>query len=535
MKYFRTKLTKINLYTAMTTLVAIGILYSCSNSKKESSNSGESVSQKLPNVVFINADDLGYSDLSSYGATKVHTPNIDKIAQQGIRFTDAHSGSAVCTPSRYALLTGQYPFRAGDDFIFGPVMLRDSLVINTDQLTLADVMKNAGYATACIGKWHLGFGTERPTDWNALLKPGPLELGFDYYFGLPVVNSHPPFVYVENYKILGADSNDPFVYDAVAKTKTYNGKYKHDWIGGADKAHALYEDEKVGTVLKDKAIEWMKSQKDHPFFLYLATTNIHHPFTPAPQFKGTSEAGIYGDFIHELDWMVGEVLNTLKELGLEDNTIVVFTSDNGGMLNLEGQEAWRLGHHQNGDYLGFKFDAWEGGHRIPFIAKWPGKIKPNTTSNQLISNVDMLATFAAITDQDLGANDGVDSYNILPALLDNSKDQIRNELVIHPRWSTHLSVRKGKWMYISAQGHGGFTGKKIGSHSLGGASAHLLTNQVNSDVDQGKIKTDAPAVQLYNLEEDPYETQNLASKFPKVVKEMEALLASMKQSNKTRP
>ncbi len=300
------------------------------------------VNQKLPNIVLINADDLGYGDLGCYGATKLQTPNIDKLAKEGRMFTDAHSASAVCTPSRYALLTGEYPIRHGN--LNNPIFLKNKLVIDTQKETIASVLKKAGYATACIGKWHLGFGTTEPVNWNKPLNPGPNVLGFDYYYGVPVVNSHPPFVYVENHDVVGLTEADPFVYENKAKTREVFEKMNLDDIGGADNAHALYVDDQVGTHLKEKALGWMKEQKEKPFFLYFATTNIHHPFTPAPQFLGTSESGLYGDFVHELDWIVGEVMQTLKEMGVAENTLVIFTSDNGGMFNATRQKAWKDGH-----------------------------------------------------------------------------------------------------------------------------------------------------------------------------------------------
>ena len=240
--------------------------------------------QDKPNIVLIFADDLGYGDVSCYGATKVRTPNIDRLAKEGRRFTDAHSASAVCTPSRYALLTGRYPLRRGN--LWNPVFLKTPLVVDPERLTFADVAKEAGYATACIGKWHLGFGTKTPTDWNGELKPGPLELGFDYYFGVPVVNSHPPFVYVENHRVVGLVADDPLVYGKKSIAKVFDEKMGLDQIGGGAAAHRLYDDEQVGTVLVKKAVEWIDEKKDEPFLLYLSTTNIHHPFTPAPPIQG---------------------------------------------------------------------------------------------------------------------------------------------------------------------------------------------------------------------------------------------------------
>lgn len=513
-------------------LVIIFFLGSCQSQP----NAGEKYSKSFsgerdsPNVVVINVDDLGYGDVGCYGATKVNTPNIDKLAQEGRRFTDAHAASAVCSPSRYALITGQYPSRI--DF-WKPVFLKSPLVIDTAQMTVANVMKEAGYATACIGKWHLGFGTEKPVDWNKELKPGPLELGFDYYFGVPVLNSHPPFVYVENHKVVGLVPEDPMVYGEEAKTREFDEKFDMDAIGGGKAAHELYEDRKVGTTLKDRAIEWIKEKKEEPFFLYFATTNIHHPFTPAPQFIGKSEAGPYGDFIHELDWMIGEVLNTLEEEGLADNTLVILTSDNGGMLNRGGQNAWEAGHRQNANLLGFKFDAWEGGHRVPFIARWPGKIPAGTESDELLSNVDILATLAALVEQPLKENEGPDSYNMLQAFTGSPPEPVRDHLVISPSRKKNLAIRKGKWMYISSQGSGGFPGKEIGSHLLGGAAATKLTGQVNSDIENGKIKADAPPAQLYDLEADPTQKRNLYDEYPEIAKELQALLEKTLQSKRS--
>lgn len=486
--------------------------------------------EKLPNIILINADDLGYGDLSCYGATMVQTPNIDQLARQGRLFTDAHTASAVCSPSRYGLLTGRYPLRRN---FWGPVPgVTEGLTIEPGSSTLASVLKKAGYTTACIGKWHLGFGEEAP-NWDGELKPGPLELGFDYYFGIPTVNSGPPFVYVENHEVVGYDPNDPFVMKTEAATQKWPAKHGTNQIGGAAKAHLLYEDEKVGTTLKDKAIAWMKSassdQQDQPFFLYLATTNIHHPFTPAPQFKGTSEAGRYGDFIHELDWIVGEVLHSVEEMGEEENTLVIFTSDNGGMLNHGGQDAWKAGHRLNGDLLGFKFGAWEGGHRVPFIAKWPGKIPVNSKSDRLVSQVDLLATFASIVNLPLREEKEYDSVDQLPELTGEARSPQREVLVISPNSPEHLLIRKGNWVYIPGQDAGGFQGKEVGDHTLGGAAAFALTGQKNSDAVNNQIREDAPAEQLYDLGKDPYQSENVVRQNPKVKQELQQILTEYRK------
>ena len=477
-----------------------------------------------PNVIIINVDDLGYGDTGVYGATKVETPNIDRLAEQGRRFTDFHAASAVCSPSRYALITGEYPSR---NDLWSPIFLKTPLVVDEGRMTIGKVMQRAGYATAIIGKWHLGFGNQNPIDWNKELKPGPLELGFDYYFGVPVLNSHPPFVYVENHHVVGLVPDDPMVYGVEAETRWFPEKFGLKDIGGGRAAHGLYDDRMVGTTLKDKAISYIEEHKSEPFFLYFATTNIHHPFTPAPRFIGTSQAGRYGDFIHELDWMVGEVMDTLKEQGLEDNTILILTSDNGGMLNQGGQDAYAMGHHQNSDLLGFKFDAWEGGHRVPMIVRWPGRVPENSVSDEMLSNVDFLATMAALVEQPLAVHEGPDSYNMLPAFVGNPKKPIRDHLLISPSKPQNLAIRQGKWMYISGQDGGGFSGTKVGSHTFGGAAAFPFTGQKNSDVSNGKIKTDAAPGQLYDLEKDPYESINVFYDNPKVAKKMEKLLAEV--------
>lgn len=487
-----------------------------------------------PNVVLIFADDLGYGDLGCYGATKVQTPNIDRLAAEGRRFTDAHSVSAVCTPSRYALLTGEYPVRAsGGRGVWGPAPITSPLIVDTEKTTVADVFKSRGYETAVIGKWHLGFG-KGTNKWQEPLRPGPQDLGFDYYFGMPVVNSAPPYVYVENDRVVDSDPDDPLVHlgrnargnaTPITLIPPEAAQRSPNQFGGAKKAHRLFNDYQVGTTLAKKSVEWINERRNKPFFLYLATTNIHHPFTPAKRFQGTGQCGLYGDFIHELDWIVGEILSCLEDNGLTDNTLVIFTSDNGGMFNRGGQAAFKAGHRQNGELLGFKFGVWEGGHRVPMIVRWPGKVEAGTVSNQLIGNVDMLATFAALTGQELDQAQQADSVNMLPAFVGEPEEQLRDHLILAPHKSTHLSVRKGKWMYIPAQGSGGFTGTKPGQHNFGGPPAANFIGSVNSDFQDGKYKKDAPPAQLYDLESDVNQMKNVINEHPDVVKELTALLA----------
>ena len=486
-----------------------------------------------PNIVLIFADDLGYGDLGCYGATKVQTPNIDRLAAEGRRFTDAHSVSAVCTPSRYAVLTGEYPLRAnGGKGIWGPAPVNSPLLVDTEKVTIVDVLKDSGYDTAVVGKWHLGFKTGS-NDWQEPLRPGPQDLGFDYYFGMPVVNSAPPYIYVENDRIVGSDPADPLVQlgrndkgvaTPITPIPPEAAQRSPNQFRGAKEAHKQFNDYEVGTKFAGKAVEWIESRKDKPFFLYLATTNIHHPFTPARRFQGTSQCGLYGDSIHELDWIVGEVLDCLEENRLSDNTLVIFTSDNGGMFNHGGQAAFQAGHRQNGDLLGFKFGVWEGGHRVPMIVRWPGKVKARTTSNQLIGNIDMLATLAAVTGQKLDPAQQADSVNMLPAFVGEPEKPLRGHLILAPHKGTHLSIRKGKWMYIPGQGSGGFGGKKPGDHTFAGPPAASFVGSVNSDIEDGKIKRDAPPAQLYDLEADVNQIQNVYNKYPEVVQELSTLL-----------
>ncbi|MDC0497356.1 arylsulfatase [bacterium] len=470
-----------------------------------------------PNIVLIFADDLGYGDLSCYGAEMIQTPNIDKLAAEGRKFTDAHSASAVCSPSRYGKMTGRYPHREN---FWGPVTSGGGLTIETDQDTISSILKKADYQTAFFGKWHLGFGEKAP-NWNGDLKPGPLEVGFDYFYGIPCANSVPPFIYVENHCVVGLDPNDPIKNGGKAYTKTMEGKGAGR-IGGGEVAHGLYVDGKIGTNLTERSVKWLQGvNKEKPFFIVLSTTNIHHPFTPDKQFVGTSEAGAYGDFTHELDWMTGQIMAALEAQGVADNTIVIFTSDNGGMLNHEGQRTVQKGHLMNGELLGSKFGAWEGGHRIPMIVRWPGQVPAGTVSDALISHIDFLATFAEIVDQPL--DNPEDSLNQLETITGAPKTPVRDTLVICPNSPYHLSVRKGDWVYIPNRGEGGFQGQKVGEHHLGGAASVTFMGKQNSDVVDGKILKGAPNAQLYNLADDVTQSKNVIKEYPEIAAELAAL------------
>lgn len=485
-----------------------------------------------PNVVFVYVDDLGFGDVGCYGATKVRTPNIDWLAAEGRMFIDAHSPSAVCTPSRYGLLTGNYPFRAG---LWGPNPFNGPLVISPDQYTLPGMFKSAGYATACVGKWHLGF-CDKPHDYNGTLTPGPLDLGFDWYFGIPQVSSGPPFVYVEDRSVVGYDPNDPFVLGSIPATTPYAEKNPAPKIGGARAAHDLYRDELLGTELTEKAVGWIRERcggsqaaDTRPFFLYFATTNIHHPFTPHPRFRGQSECGRYGDFIEELDWMLGELLGALEQESVLDETLIVFASDNGGMFNDGGKDAWAAGHHMNGDLLGFKFGAWEGGHRVPQIARWPGRIPAGTRTDGLFSQVDFFRTFAEMLGVELPAGQAVDSFDQL-ALLVGEGPSSRREAILAPSDKALLSLRSDDWVYIPGKGDGGFRDHR------GGTWAAVLAGQRNSDfATDGTIRPDAPEEQLYDLVRDPAQEQNIARQHPDIAARLKDRLAQLVASEATRP
>jgi len=411
-------------------------------------------------------------------------------------------------------MTGRYPHRKN---YWGPCVNSTPLTIDVNRETVSSLTKKAGYQTAFFGKWHLGFGKKKP-NWNGDLKPGPLELGFDYFYGIPCANSVPPYVYIENHRVIGLDSKDPIKNDGKSHVKTMEGKGAGR-IGGGKKAHDLYVDDQIGINLTQRSIQWIQERdKEKPFFLMLSTTNIHHPFTPDKQFLDTSKAGLYGDFVHELDWMTGQIMKVIDDQGIKDNTILIFTSDNGGMLNQEGQRAIKNGHDMNGKLLGSKFGAWEGGHRIPMIIRWPEKIPAGTKSDDLISHIDFLATFADITDQTLA--DPADSINQIETITGSPSEPLRDTLIICPNSPFHLSIRKDNWVYISNRGEGGFQAQKIGSHNLGGAITVKYTGKENSDVVNGEYRKNAPFEQLYNLENDLIQSKNLVKEHPEIVKEL---------------
>jgi arylsulfatase A-like enzyme len=462
-----------------------------------------------PNIVFILADDIGYGDFGCYGAVKVKTPNIDKLAAQGLRFTDAHSPSAVCTPSRYALMTGQYAWRnpAGDHILPGNAPLS----IKPGTLTVPALLKAAGYRTAAVGKWHLGLGDTAP-DWNIDIKPGPLEAGFDECFILPATGDRTPCVFVENHRIHNYDPKDPITVDYKNCIPGHSNPVAGIGRIGAmtgGKA-ALWKDEELADTLAARAVSFIERSKTGPFFLYLATHDIHVPRMPAARFRGSSQAGVRGDVIQEFDGCVGEVLKTLERLKIADNTLVLVTSDNGGILDYgdtverDGDQKSNNGHAFNGPLRGTKGTPYEGGTRVPLVVRWPGKVKPGTT-DELVCLVDMLATCAALTGQPLPAEAGPDSFDFLPVLLGQKRDKpVRDHLIEHSR---RMGVRQGQWKLVTTAG---------GSRLAKGKEAN------------------APP-ELYNLADDIGETNDLAQKQPEKVKELTATWQRVRNQGRSRP
>lgn len=510
-------------------MAAIALLFAACTKEKE---------QDHPNILFILADDMGYGDLSCYGAVKIQTPNIDRLANEGILFTDGHSGASTCTPTRYGLMTGRHNWRTW--LKYSAFSTNAPMLIEEDRMTVASLLKSAGYSTSIVGKWHLGFGREdgfedkrgdtapnywetrkSGPDWNGELKPGPLETGFDYAYVIPVANSFPPYVIVENHHVEGLEKDNP-----ITKMVSDN----HGLMEGGDEAR--WKDEELVDMMTEKLISQLEgfAKEKNPFFLYYAPHQPHGPFRPNPRFRGTSQAGVYGDVIQELDWSVGEVLNTLDRLGLSENTLVIFASDNGSGLRFatktideDGRETSKSikrseldannAHRTNGpnNMRGGKGDILEGGHRVPFIARWPGKIMAGTSSSEIISQTDMLATFAALIGQHLPQGAGPDSYNVLPALLGGKLPDANRPLVFSSGGTGALSIRKGKWKLIDGQGDCGY--------------AEFFSKRPMPTPEPGD-----PPGQLYNLEVDLGETNNLYEEHPEIVQRMKQKLEEIKSA-----
>ena len=434
------------------------------------------ISKDHPNVVIVYGDDVGYGDIGANGSTKIPTPYIDKIAAEGILFTDGHCTAATCTPSRYSMLTGLYGFRKGVR-ILPP---NAPLCIPTNILTLPKLFKRAGYNTAVVGKWHLGLGKENSkVDWNADVKPGPLEVGFDYSFLLPSTNDRVPCVYVENYRVVNLDPKDPLYVGAAPEghksteypygrtnpeSETYypaDHQHSETVINGIGRIGkmwggktALWDDEKMADEFVDQAKKYLSKQsKDKPFFLYFSSQDIHVPRAPHPRFQGKTKLGKRGDAMVQFDWSVGAISKALKDLDLHENTILIVSSDNGPVYD-DGYEDGSTvrkstkeadqGHDGSGPYRGGKYQIYEGGTRVPFIVRWPKMIKPSV-SNALVSQIDLIASFAKLLNVELNKNEAPDSRNTLDAFLGKDKEGLDFTLQEANRT---VALREGDWKFI---------------------------------------------------------------------------------------
>jgi arylsulfatase A len=455
-----------------------------------------------PSVVFILADDLGYGDLRCYNAeSKIPTPHCDRLASEGIRFTDAHSPSAVCTPTRYGILTGRYSWRTA--LKSGVLQGYDPLLIEPGCLTVASLLKQHGYMTGAVGKWHLGLGDKKATDYNRPFPAGPHTVGFDYFFGIPSSLDFPPYVFVENDRAV----ERPSATIAASQMRRHGGA--GFWRAGAIAPSFQHED--VLPAITDKAVEFIgKQTKERPFFLYFALNSPHTPWMPTAEFRGKSQAGYYGDFVVQSDDAIGRVLAVLADRGLAENTLVILTSDNGAHWLPSDIEQYS--HRANGSLRGQKADLWEGGHRVPFVARWPGRIKPGTTSDETICLTDLMRTIAAILDIPLPPSAGEDSYNILPALLGQRLTQPIRAATVHQSGDGTLAIRQGSWKLCFA----------LGSHGF-------------SEPRTTKPKPGEPLGQLYNLTHDPAEQQNLWSQEPEIVTRLTALLEQYKSEGRSVP
>ena len=510
----------IKLKKYITPLVLVYGLSACGQLSQESSNDESKVTSNLakPNIVIFYVDDLGYGDLSSYGAQGVKTPEIDRIANNGIRFTDAHSSAATCTPSRYSLLTGEHGFRSKATILKGdaPALIRPG------KATLASMLKKAGYTTGVVGKWHLGLG-DGNLNWNEDIKPGPLEIGFDYSFLIPATGDRVPTVYVENHSIVNLDKNDPitvnykrkigdmptgytnpellrFVADKQHNQTIVNGVSRIGHMEGGKSAH--WVDEDFAQVFTDKAIDFIHTNKTKPFFLFKSFHDIHVPRLPNDRFKGRSTMGVRGDAIAQMDWMTGRIIKEIEKLGLADNTLIIFTSDNGPVL-FDGyfdDATTLLGEHKpGGPFSGGKYSRLEAGTRVPTIAYWPGKIK-SQVNHALVSQMDIYASIAKLVGVNVPDGEAVDSIEQLSVWLGET-DQGRINLLEESLGN--VALRHNNYKFIGkSKAKPNFIKKKIrgGYHNFD---------------------------QLYDLEKDPGEMNNIAADNPELVKRFKALTQSI--------
>lgn len=479
------------------------LVFASCNSSAPDSNSDLSEKNDPPNIVFIMADDMGYGDVSSYNPdSKIPTPNIDKIASEGLMFTNAHTPSSLCSPSRYGLLTGRYCWRTRLKKGVLMEFYGDTPLIEQNRLTLASLLKSRGYETACIGKWHVGiswntkdgrpssYAEEGNIDFTKPIIGGPLERGFDYFYGTSGCStSDPPYCFIENNKTISIPTElIPEAIDSLPGVVT--GLMAADW-----------SQEDVDVRLTRKAIDFIDhhqaKQPDEPFFLYVALSSPHIPWLVPDFLKNKTKEGARGDLVALVDWSVGQITKTLVKHGLDENTLLIITSDNGPRKGLNG-------HQSSGDFRGYKAEIWEGGHRVPFIAKWPGQIKPNAKSDELISLTDMMASFADLTGATLPANTAEDSHNVLSTLLGKKDDENKMRPRVFHSGNGTFAITMGDWKLIQGTKGRGAGRKDINPDSL------LLIGQ------------------LYNITNDPYEQNDLWDNYPGKKEELNKLLEEIK-------
>jgi arylsulfatase A-like enzyme len=482
---------------------------------------------KRPNILFILADDVGYGDVRCFhAASKIPTPNIDRMAREGIRFTDAHSPSGVCSPTRYGVLTGRYAWRGwlkrGVLLAYSPAMIEEG------RLTVAGLLQQQGYRTAAVGKWHVGMTFTKANgeivtqkdgyirdasqiDFSKPITGGPVDCGFDYFFG----NAACPttdylYSYIENRATVGRPT--------IAEP---GGNYEKDQPMTEYRAGMRspgFDLTTVDVTLKDVSVRFLeehaKARPEQPFFLYHAMSGAHMPILPAKEFRGKSGVGLYGDFVMEADWVVGELIKTVDRLGLGENTIIIFTSDNGPEVCVrEVRQAF--GHNASGTLRGLKRDNWEGGHRVPFVARWTGRIPKGATSTETLCLTDLMATAAAASGATLPDNAGEDSYNMLPALLGKKGKRPIREATVHHSFDGSFAIRQGDWKLMLHQGAGDNNYVKIAP--------------------EPPVSEPEAAGQLYNLRTDPQERVNLYRRRPEIVARLTALLKQYQDEGRSRP
>jgi len=502
----------------LATAFIIGTMAALSGCSNPDINGNSAEVNEKPNIVIFYVDDLGYGDVGAYGATEVATPNIDALARNGIRFTDAHSSSATCTPSRYSLLTGEYAFRNNAAVLAGDA----PLIINTNKSTLPRMLGKVGYTSAVVGKWHLGLGDgTQPVDWNNEINPGPRQIGFDYSFLLPSTGDRVPSVYMENGKVLNLTASDPLKVSYVTKigdratgtekpellrqqadpqhsNTIINGISRIGFMQGGESAE--WKDEDFYKIFTDKANSFIEANQNDPFFLFFSFHDIHVPRLPNDKFVGQTQMGPRGDAIVQMDYITGQIIDKLKALDELDNTIVIFTSDNGPVLNdgYEDQAVAKLGVHQPaGIYRGGKYSAFEAGTRVPTIVHFPKRVKAGV-SDTLMSQIDIYASLAGLFNIELDATEAIDSQNHIKAWLDHNLAG-RNELIEE---SYTLSIRQEQWKLIAA--------------------TELVQPWVKEtkNIEAGLAKEP----QLFDLNSDPSERSNLADRYPQKTEAMQIRL-----------